>query len=114
VKKNPLQILAEYDALKRNLGEYVQEFTANFNKVYNSIPYKIKPPPELDLLHYYDGFDAELSYQLRERNPTTLEAMQSNAIQVEANLLEKEERMNTERRVGFKVVLKKNHLHLLT
>jgi hypothetical protein len=55
-KKNPLQILAEYNALKRNTNESVQDFTIRFNKIYNSIPDDIKPPPGLALLHYPDVF----------------------------------------------------------
>ena len=82
MKKTPSQILPEYNALKRNPGESVQEFTVRFNKTYNSIPAEIKPPPSLALLHYPICFDAELAYQLRERNPATLEQMQSNAIGV--------------------------------
>jgi len=32
-KKNPLQILAEYNSIKRNPNETVQEFTSRFNTV---------------------------------------------------------------------------------
>jgi hypothetical protein len=61
-KKNPLQILVEYDALRRNPNESVQDFTARFNKIYNSIPNDIKPPPGLDLLHYMNAFDPNMDY----------------------------------------------------
>ena len=71
-KKNPLQILAEYNTLKRNTNESVQEFTTRFNKIYHSIPDNIKPPPGLALLHYLGSFDPDMAYQLRERNPSTL------------------------------------------
>ena len=74
-KKNPLQILAEYNALKMNPNEFVQYFTTRFNKIYDSIPENIKPPPGLALLHYLDGFDLDMAYQLRERNTSTLEQM---------------------------------------
>jgi len=43
-----------------------------------------------------------MSYQLRERNPPTLEQMQSDAVSVEANLLGKRARMRNERRVTIK------------
>jgi hypothetical protein len=43
----------------------------------------------LALIKFPDGFDADMSYQLRERNSTTLEDMQKSAISVEANLLAK-------------------------
>jgi hypothetical protein len=43
-----------------------------------------------------------MSYQLRERNSTTLEDMQKSAISVEANLLVKRARQRIERRVAIK------------
>ena len=71
--KNPLQILDEYNALKTNPNEFVQYFTAIFNRIYDSIPENIKAPPGLALLHYPDGFNPNMSYQLREINLLTLE-----------------------------------------
>jgi hypothetical protein len=41
-------------------------------------------------------------YQLRERNPATLEEMQRNVVSVEANLLAKRARLRIERRVTIK------------
>jgi hypothetical protein len=37
---------------------------------------EIKPPPGLALIKFPDGFDADMSYQLRERDAATLEDMQ--------------------------------------
>jgi hypothetical protein len=54
------------------------------------------------LIKFPDGFDVDMSYQLRERNSTTLEDMQKSAISVEANLLEKRARQRSERRVTIK------------
>lgn len=59
--------------MKRNLNETVQEIISRFNMVYNSIPDDMKPPPGLALLHYPDAFDLDMAYQLRERDPATLE-----------------------------------------
>jgi len=102
VKKNPLQIFSEYESLRRNLGDIVQEFTTRFNMVYNSIPSEIEPPPYLAFLHYPDGFDVELDYDLRERSLVILEEIHSNDIGVEKNILAKKGKMNIERRVGLK------------
>lgn len=33
----------------------------------------MKPPPDLELQHYLDDFDLEMAYQLRERDPPTLQ-----------------------------------------
>ena len=62
-----MQILAEYNSLKRNPIESIQEFIARFNKIYNSIPENIKPPLGLALLHYPNGFDPYMDYHMREK-----------------------------------------------
>ena len=66
--------------------------------MYNAIPQNLRPPPDLALIKFPDGFETDLAYQLRERNPPTLEEMQSVAIRVEANLLAKRARVRNERR----------------
>jgi hypothetical protein len=70
--------------------------------LYNAIPTEIKPPQGLALIKFPNGFDADMSYQLRERNATTREDMQKSAISVEANLLAKRARQRSERRVTIK------------
>jgi len=62
-----------------------------FNKVYNAIPPVIIPPPGLDLIHFLEGFDVDMVYQLKERDHTTLEEIQANSLKVQANLLAKKE-----------------------
>jgi len=37
IKKNPLQILSEYNNIKRNRGESVQDYCTRFNSVYNAL-----------------------------------------------------------------------------
>jgi hypothetical protein len=102
VKKNPLQILSEYENIKRNQGETVQDYCTRFNNLYNAIPADIKPPQGLALIKFPDGFDTDMSYQLRERNSATLEDMQKSAVSMEANLLARRARQRTERRVTIK------------
>jgi hypothetical protein len=92
VKKNPLQILSEYENIRRNQGEIVQDYYTCFNNLYNVTTVDFKPPQGLALIKFHDNFDADMSYQLRERNSTTLEDMQKSAISVEANLLAKRAR----------------------
>lgn len=96
-KENPLQILVEYNSMKRNSNETVQELTSRFNTMYNYIPDDMKPPPSLALLHYPNAFSPDMAYQIRERDPTTLEEMQWNAISVEANFLIKKSKSKPER-----------------
>lgn len=102
VKKNPLQILSEYENIRWNQGETVQDYCTRFNNLYNAIPTDIKPPQGLALIKFPDGFDADMSYQLRERNAATLEDMQKSAVSVEANLLARRARQKTKRRVTIK------------
>lgn len=102
VKKDPLQINAEYTKIKRNAGESVQDYCIRFNAVYNGIPDDLKPTRKSSLLKFPDGFDPDMAYQLRERDPTTLEEMQKIAVSVEANLNDKRARMKAEKRVTIK------------
>lgn len=62
MKKNPIQILFEYENIKRNVGESVQDYCVRFNAMYNAIPANIKPPEGLALLKFLDGFDVDMAY----------------------------------------------------
>ena len=79
----------EYKNLKRGPNETVEAYCDKFNKVYNAILASIKPPQGLALIHFPEGFDVDMAYQLRERDPMNLEEIQDNAHKVEANLLAK-------------------------
>jgi hypothetical protein len=67
IMRNVFLILEEYDHLKRQPGETVQQFSARFNKVYHAMPADIRPPPGSAHLHYPDAFDPEMTFQLREQ-----------------------------------------------
>ena len=56
----------------------------------------------LALIKFPDGFDTDMAYQLRERDPITLEDMQKIAVSVEANLLAKRARARAEKKVTIK------------
>ena len=62
----------------------------------------IKPTKGLALLKFPYGFDADMEYQLCERDPTTLEDMKNNDMRIEVNLLAKRARMRSEKRVTMK------------
>jgi hypothetical protein len=64
-KKNPLQILSQYENIIRNQGETVQDYYTRFNNIYNEIPADIKSSEGLALIKFPDGFDVDMSYQLR-------------------------------------------------
>ena len=90
VMGNKVLIIKEYNQLKRQLGETIQNFSAKFNKVYHAMPANLKPPLGCVLLHYPDSFDPELVFQIRKKDPLTLEEMQRIAVDVEFNILNKE------------------------
>ena len=102
VKKNPLQILAEYEQIKQNADDSVQDYCVRFNAVYNEILDHLKPPVGLAMTKFPDGFDADMAYQLREREPATMEDMQKIVVSVEANLLSKRARAKAEKKVIVK------------
>jgi len=60
------------------------------------MPANIRPPPNSTLLHYLEAFDSAMEFQLRERNLAALEEMQNNAVDVEANLLIRREKLKEE------------------
>ena len=101
-KKDPLHILSEYNTIKRGPQETVLEYCARFNNIYNAIPQNLRPPPDLALYTFPDGFDADMAYQLWERTPNSLAEMQNIAVSVEANLIAKRNRARNERKTTFK------------
>jgi len=101
-EENPLQILSEYEHIKWNVGESVQDYCIRFNSIYNAIPDHLRPPMGLAMMNFLDGFDANKAYQLRERESATMEDMQKIAVSVEENLLAKRARARAEKKVTRK------------
>jgi hypothetical protein len=102
IMRNVFLILEEYDHLKRQPEEPVQQFSARFNKVYHAMPTDIRPPPGSTHLHYTYAFDPEMAFQLRERNTATLEEMQNIAVDLEANLLIKRSKVKNKKKEQLK------------
>jgi hypothetical protein len=59
-KKNHLQLLTQYNNMRRSPDETIQGFPARFIKVYNSIPTEVKPPPRVAQLRYVDSFESNI------------------------------------------------------
>ena len=68
-EEKKLQILSEFESIKRAPNETIQDYCTRYNSIYNAIPANLKPPPDSVLIKFPDGFDADIAYQLRERNP---------------------------------------------
>jgi len=85
-KKNSLNLLTQYNNLRRAPNQLVQDFSYRFKKTYNAISVDVKPPPGASKLHYVDAFSSEFTLLLRERRFVSLEDMMDDAIEVEMNL----------------------------
>ena len=60
-KKNTLQLITQYNSMKRNPVETIQDFSARFLKIYNSIPSHVKPPIGAAQLQYAEAFDGDFA-----------------------------------------------------
>ena len=74
--------MSKYENIKRNADETVQDYCLRFNAIYNAILANLKPHVGLALLKFPNGFYVDMAYQLRERDPTTLEDMPKIAVSV--------------------------------
>ena len=86
-KKNPVQLLTQYNQLKRGTDEAVRNFSDIFNRIYISFPTQCNPPEGMAKLHYTEGFDDDFALLLRERRSATLAELMDDAIEVEVNLM---------------------------
>ena len=87
-KKSPLQILFQYNNLKKGNFESVHEFSNRFMRVYNSIPTDIKPLVGVAKLHYADAFESDFALLLRERKSASFPSMFKDDLEVEENLMD--------------------------
>ena len=62
----------------------------------------MRPSKKSALLKFPDGFDPEMAYSLRDRDPPTLEDMQKISVSVEENLNDKRARLKAEKKVVIK------------
>lgn len=56
-----------------------------FNKKYNNLPAEIKPHPAAARVAYLGAFESDFGFTLRERKSPTLDQLQVDALEVEAN-----------------------------
>ena len=103
-------IIEEYNQLKRHPNETIQQFYDRFNEVYYLKPKNIRPPHDSSLLHYPSAFDPEIEFQLRERDPKTLEDMKNISIDVEVNFQIRKEKLKVEEEKKNNIEVKLNLL----
>ena len=64
----------------------MSDFIKIFTKLYNSFPVEMKPPPIGARVVFAGAFVSDFSFTLRERRASTLEQIQTNALEIEANM----------------------------
>lgn len=84
-KKDHGYVLIEFKSIKRK-PDGVVDFIKRFNKMYNSLPVEIKPPHVGAKVLFTGVFESKFGFTLRERRSITLDEIQTNAVEIEANL----------------------------
>ena len=56
-KKNSIQMLTQYNHLRRGNDESVKKLSSRFNLIYNSLLVQCKPLAGMEKLHYAEDFD---------------------------------------------------------
>jgi hypothetical protein len=79
--------LTEFGSLKINKLETVMEFIQMFNKLYNKIPFKVKPFQPAAKVTFAGAFKPDFALLLRERRGDTLARMKYNVIAIESNMM---------------------------
>ena len=64
----------------------MSDFVKRFNKLYNSLPVEMKPPPIGARVVFVGEFEPDFSFTLRERISPTLEQIQTDSLEIEANM----------------------------
>jgi len=57
------------------------------NKIFNNLLVEIKPPPTSAKIIFLGAFESNFGFTLRERRCTTLDHIQINSLEIEANLV---------------------------
>lgn len=80
-------LLAALSSAKRNENETIEELNKRLKKIVQRLHADIKPPEAAILIYYFDSFDGELGFQIREKDPQNLKAAQEeSAVKIENNM----------------------------
>jgi hypothetical protein len=66
--QSPIYKLKDYNNIVYNKGETIKYFNLRFTKLYNQIPYIIRPHNQGALMHYYNTLPAPYIHRLKENN----------------------------------------------
>lgn len=83
--RNHEYVLTEFNSIRKKLEEDILEFIKRFNKKYNNLPSEIKPPQATTRVVFVGVFESNFGFTIRERKSHTLDQLQVDALEVEAN-----------------------------
>ena len=84
-KRDHGYVLTEFNSLRKNDNEDITEFIKRLNKLYNDLPAKIKPHQAVVKVVFAEAFEPNFGFNLREIRSTSLDQIQTNALEVEEN-----------------------------
>jgi len=84
-KRNLEYLLIEFNAINKKPKEDISSFIKRFNKKYNNLPVEIKSPPAAAPVAFLGAFEFDFGFTLRGRKSLTLDRIQIDALEVEAN-----------------------------
>ena len=67
-------------------NETVEGFNRRFNELVKSLLQDIKPPEKAILIFYFQAFEGEMRYRLRDKEPTNVREAQDKAIKIDKNM----------------------------
>ncbi|KAH9297455.1 hypothetical protein KI387_029137, partial [Taxus chinensis] len=85
-KTDPRFLLSEFENIKKNPNESVNDFNTRFNKTLRRLLVNLRPCDESCLIKYVDAFDKKDAYYLRDKNPGNLRQAFTIALQIENNI----------------------------
>lgn len=85
-KRDHVYSLTKFNAIKKKSNESMSDFVKIFNKLYNSLPMEMKPPPIGARVVFAGAFASYFSFTLREIRASTLEQIKTDALEIEANM----------------------------
>lgn len=85
INKDLVYYLIKFEDPKRNPNESISYFIKRFNNIYNKMPADCKHLDIVAKLIFSKAFNDYFALMLRERKSKTLEDMEIDAINVEAN-----------------------------
>ena len=73
--------------MRRKSDESIANFIKKFNKLYDNLLVEIKHPPIGVKVTFAGAYELGFGFTLRERRSSTLDQIQTDALEIEANLV---------------------------